>query len=269
MEAKMLMKSAFLGAGRRTLLASLLMVGVVASTAAQSETVLRLAPQAALTNLDSVISQTGIALNHSYMIYDTLFAMDAENRPQPQMVEKWHVSPDGLLWEFTLRPNLKFSEGTAVTARDVVASIRRWAPTNAGGKAMMARAASLEAVDERTVRLHLKKPYGLALVTLSDQLGPFVLREKDLQIEPGKPITESIGSGPFIFLREAWDPGGKAAYRENPAYVGRSEPPSAFAGNKEAKVDRVEWTFIPDAATAVNALIRGEIDIYEQVPPLS
>ena len=76
-------------------------------------------------------------------------------------------------------------------------------------------------------------------------------------------MTTAIGSGPFMFVREEWVPGSKVVYKKNPDYKPRSEPADGFAGGKLAKVDRVEWLVIPDANTAVQALIKGEVDIIE------
>ena len=250
----------------RRLSFAVVLCALSASGPVLGDTVLRMAPHAALPNLDPVVSQTSITLNHSYMIYDTLFAVDGDGKTQPQMVGSWKTSDDGLVWDFTLRPDLKFHDGSAVTSKDVIASIRRWAPRSASGRAMMNRAEGLEAIDERSFRLRLKRPFGPVTQSFAELIAPFVMREKDLQVEAGKAITEAVGSGPFLFVRNEWDPGGKAVYTRNPAYVPRSEPPSGLAGSKLAKVDRVEWAFIPDAATAAGALTRGEIDIFEQVP---
>jgi peptide/nickel transport system substrate-binding protein len=75
-----------------------------------------------------------------------------------------------------------------------------------------------------------------------------------------------IGSGPFIFVKDEWEPGHKVVYVKNRDYVPRAEPPSGTAGSKIAKVDRVEWVYIPDQATALSALITGEVDWWQQVP---
>jgi ABC-type transport system substrate-binding protein len=64
-----------------------------------------------------------VTRNHGYMIYDTLFALDANLQPQPQMVETWQVSPDGLTYTFTLRPGLKWHDGTPVRAADCYDSV--------------------------------------------------------------------------------------------------------------------------------------------------
>jgi peptide/nickel transport system substrate-binding protein len=60
------------------------------------------------------------------MVYDTLFAMDSELRPQPQMVGGWTASDDKLTYTFTLRNGLRFHDGQRVRAADVVASLNRW-----------------------------------------------------------------------------------------------------------------------------------------------
>ncbi len=60
------------------------------------------------------------------MIYDTLFALNAQSRPQPQMIERWSVSDDRLAWTFQLRDGLAFHDGAPVTSADCVASLRRW-----------------------------------------------------------------------------------------------------------------------------------------------
>jgi len=61
---------------------------------------------APLRVLDPVLTNAYITRNHGYMVYDTLFSLDAASRPQPQMVESWTVSPDQLTYVFTLRPGL-------------------------------------------------------------------------------------------------------------------------------------------------------------------
>jgi peptide/nickel transport system substrate-binding protein len=79
-------------------------------------------------------------------------------------------------------------------------------------------------------------------------------------------IPEAVGSGPFKFVKEEWVPGNKAVFVKNTDYVPREEPPSFASGGKFAKVDRVEWLYIPDTATAAAALNAGEADWYEQPP---
>jgi peptide/nickel transport system substrate-binding protein len=76
-----------------------------------------------------------------------------------------------------------------------------------------------------------------------------------------------MGSGPFIFVKEEWQPGNKVVYRRNPDYVPRKEPADFLSGGKIAHLERVEWRTMPDANTTYSALVSGEIDYFE-VPPL-
>src|SRR5437016_5015407 len=104
-----------------------------------------------------------------------------------------------------------------------------------------------------------------ALGKLSSNV-PFMMPERIAKTDAFQQIPEAIGSGPFKFLKEEWVPGSKAVFVKNKDYVPREEPPSLAAGGKVAKVDRVEWLYIPDVATATAALNAGEADWYENPP---
>src|SRR4029077_9259223 len=92
---------------------------------------------------------------------------------------------------------------------------------------------------------------------------PTIYRAKEAATDPFTPITETIGSGPFVFNKAEWQPGVKLVFDKNKAYVPRNEPPSGQAGGKVVKVDRVEYIIIPDAATAYAALRKGEVDFID------
>jgi peptide/nickel transport system substrate-binding protein len=237
----------------------------LAAAPAGAETVVKMIPQADLKILDSVWTTAAVSQNHALLIYDMLFGMDENMRPQPQMVETWTKSEDGLKWSFTLRSGMKFHDGSPVRAKDAVASVKRWSQRQPSGIALMQRAESLEATGELTFELKLKEKFGPVLEVFADPSLPLpVMREQEASIDGFTQIKETIGSGPFMFVKEEWVPGNKVVYKKNPDYKPRAEPPSGFAGGKVAKVDRVEWIYIPDNATATAALQRGEMDIFEQ-----
>ena len=98
---------------------------------------LKLIPNADLKVLDPIWTTAYITRNHGYMVYDVLFALDAQLHVQPQMVDTWEVSADGLHYTFRLRPGLTFHDGTPVTAEDAVASLRRWGHKDVLGKQLM------------------------------------------------------------------------------------------------------------------------------------
>src|SRR3974390_112710 len=86
----------------------------LAPDAGSAETTLKVVPQADVRVLDPYVNNAGITTVFAYMVYDNLLTQDAAGMTKPQMVESWSVSPDGLTYTFTLRPNLKFSDGQPV-----------------------------------------------------------------------------------------------------------------------------------------------------------
>ena len=216
--------------------------------------------------VDPIWTTAYITRDHGYMIYDTLFATDANGNVQPQMVDKYTLSADGLVYTLTLRDGLLWHDGKPVTSDDCIASIKRWGAKDATGQKMMSFVKGFEAVDARTFRIVLTSPTGLVLLGLGkpSSLVPFMMPKRVADTSPDQQITDFTGSGPFVFAKDEWKPGDKAVYVKFDKYRPRSEPPSGLAGGKVVKVDRVEWQAIPDQQTAINALLAGEIDFIEQ-----
>jgi peptide/nickel transport system substrate-binding protein len=223
-------------------------------------------PQADLGQLDPVWVTAYVTRNHAFLVFDTLYGLDAGYQPQPQMVEGHTVENDGKLWTLTLRPHLMFHDNTPVLARDAVASIRRWASRDAFGASLMAVTDELSAPDDRTIRFRLKKPFPnlpLALGRGSNTMLP-VMPERLAMTPATQQVTEMVGSGPYRFVASERVPGSRAVYQRFDGYVPRQEGVSSFtAGPKVATIPRVEWHTIPDAATAAAALQAGEIDWWE------
>ena len=229
--------------------------------------VLRVAPHAELKVFDPVWTTAYITRNHGYLVYDTLFAMDENFEPKPQMVDKWTVSEDRKLWTFKLRDGLKWHDGTDVTAEDCVASLERWGKRDGAGQMLFRDVESLTAPDAKTISLKLRVPSGVVLELLAKISSnvPFMMPKRIAQTDPFKPIQDTTGSGPYIFSKDEWVPGSKVVYVKNPKYVARSEPLSLAAGGKLARADRIEWRYYPDQADAAKALIAGEVHYVESL----
>ena len=234
---------------------------------AQGEKTVRAVMHAEVKWVDPHWTTANITQQHAYMIYETLFALDAKGNPRPQMVDTFRMSPDKLTYTFVLRNGLKWHDGQPVRAIDAVASLKRWAVKDAAGQKLMAKTASLEATDDKTLVLKLKEPYGLVLRALAKEYSyvPFIIPERQA-VQPADKAFEGdkIGSGPFIFSEKEWVPGAKTVYLRNKDYVPRTDPPDYYAGARRATVDRVEWVVIPDPSTAVAALQKGEVDFIQQ-----
>src|SRR5437868_11177427 len=215
-------------------LAATAVSGVPRITSAQPSRArtIRAVMQGDLRSLDPIWTTAHITAYHGAMIYDTLFALDEQMRPQPQMVGKWGLSDDKLAYTFELRDGLKFSDGSAVTADDVVASIRRWAARDGAGQHMMLRVKDIARKDERSFAIALTEPYGLVTEVMAKTSTPllYIMRKKEAETDPNQQITEYIGSGPFTFNRDETKQGVRYVYDRNPLYVPRAEPASGMAG---------------------------------------
>ncbi len=227
--------------------------------------VLRVAPHAELKVLDPVWTTAYITRNHGYLVYDTLFAIDENFEPKPQMVDTWNVSEDGKSWTFKLRDGLKWHDGTDVTADDCVTSLQRWSKRDGAGQQLFRNIESLTAVDTKTISLKLHAPSSTILDTLAKVSSnvPFMMPKRIAQTDPFTAITDPIGSGPYIFKKSEWVPGSKVVYVKNKNYVARSEPLSLAAGGKVPKADRIEFKYYADPADAAQALIDHKVDYVE------
>lgn len=242
--------------------------GYMDAAEAQQAKTLRVVMHTGLRVTDPVLSSAYIARDHGYMIYDTLFSTDEAIKVQPQMVDKYDVSADKLTWTFTLRSGLKFHDGAPVTSADVIASLTRWGKVDAMGQTLFTFVKEMKAVDQNTFQMTLNQPYGLVLESLGKQSSnvPFIMPKRVADTPANQALNEYVGSGPFRLLTDEWRPGVKAVYEKFADYKPRSEPANGLAGGKVAKVDRIEWVVIGDAQTTMNALLRGEIDVWEMPP---
>jgi peptide/nickel transport system substrate-binding protein len=239
-----------------------------ASAPAAAQSTLRVVMHSDLKIIDPIWTTAYIVRNHGYMIYDTLFAMDAKGDIKPQMLDKFEVSRDQLTYTMTLRDGLTWHDGKPVTSEDCIASIKRWAAKDSMGQKMMTFVTELQVVNPKSFTIRLKEPTGLVLGALGKPSSnvPFMMPKRVADTDPNTQISDTTGSGPFIFKKDEWKPGDKAVYVKNPAYKPRSDAASGMAGAKSVKIDRVEWRAIPDHQTAINALLAGEIDYIESPP---
>jgi peptide/nickel transport system substrate-binding protein len=217
----------------RTLLV-LLTTALVAAGPVFAETELKVVMHSDLKLLDPIWSGGYITCNHGYMIYDTLFATDAVGQIRPQMVDRYDVSADKLTYTFTLREGLLWHDGKAVAAEDCVASLKRWGGRDSMGQKLMAFVKDMVVVDARTFRMIPKEPTGLVLPALGkpSTYVPFMMPKRVAETSVNDQLTDTTGSGPFVFKSAEWKPGDKVIYTRFAQYRPRPEPPSGLAGGK-------------------------------------
>lgn len=251
--------------------ATVLSMGVAA--VAQAESVLRIRDVGDIQQMDPLLSTNYPMRDMSYLLWDTLFAVDASFEVKPQMVDTFTTSDDGKVYDFSLRSGLQFHDGAPVTSADVIASINRWMGKDSLGQEIASRLEKIEATGVTSFRISLKEPFSQLLSGLGRMTAYplFIMPERIAKTPIGEKLPELVGSGPFKLAE--WQPGVKFVVEKFDGYVPRSEPPSNLAGAKIAKVDRIERITIPDDTSALNALLAGEIDFvtevaYDQLPLL-
>jgi peptide/nickel transport system substrate-binding protein len=203
----------------------------------------------------SLTPNTQIALT----IFDPLVRADKELKPTPALAESWTV--DGNVWTFKLRPGVKFSDGTPLTAEDVVFTFERVpkVPNSPSPFTLYLKdVAKTEAVDPQTVRITTKGPSPLLL----PNLGQLPILSKKAASGPapeGKTTTELnsgdglVGTGPYKLV--SWRRGAELVLARNDNYWG-----------KKPAWDKVVYRPMTNAASRVAALLAGDVDLIEDPP---
>lgn len=217
-----------------------------------------------LDSLDPALAgeqQSIIVMN---LIFGGLLRLDEDLRIQPDGAETWDVSDDGKTYTFHLRDNLKFADGTPVTAEDFVFSINRALAPSTGsysapshlkhivgaadvidGKADAA--AGVRAIDDKTLQIELDRPLAYFLSWLTSP-NTFAI-PRSLIEEKGDTWTDhAFGSGPFRV--KEWKHGEEIILEANPNY---------WAGLPG--VDTIHMPFFEDNEEAYQKYVQGELDI--------
>ena len=216
---------------------------------------------------DTISAKSHIVNN----VQEALFAPDAGLVTRPMLVDKWTVSPDGLVWTFTLRKGVPFHNGETLKADDVVASLRRWLVRDGTwAPHLKSRLESLDRVDDSTVKMKLSKPFGAMLEALSmvEGVQPVIFPKSVLDRYPGEKdrVKEQdvIGTGPYKFV--SWERDRRIVLERFDRYAARKEPLSGFSGNKTAYFDRVHHNFVPEASGRVAGALTGRYDYAINLP---
>ncbi len=226
---------------------------------------LRWVPANDLTILDPMFTTATITACHAMQIFDSLYGLDQNYMPKPQMVGEELIEQDGLVWKLMLREGLKFHDGHSVKAQDVIASIKRFGKRNPLGQTLTELIKDIEPINDQTIQITLHKPFPLLSYALS---GPSssIMPERLANTPDNTAIKEMIGSGPFRFVADKWVSGSQVVYERFKDYVARSEGKAVnTSGPKIAYIDSLKWQIIGDRATAVAALQNNEVDGIETV----
>lgn len=207
-------------------------------------------------------------------VYDRLldFAPGKYDKPEPSLAESWKVSPDGLVWTFSLRKGVKFHSGNPMTAEDVVYSFQRAILLKDQPAFILTQFGltpeSIKAPDPQTVQITLPKKYagGLFLACMASIVTSVVdskvvkqnIAKTDQFPNGDYGLTwlsrNSAGSGPFILRK--WEKGEGVVMDANPSHF--RYPP---------KIKRVIYKDIPEAASRRLQVEKGDLDIAWNMLP--
>ena len=205
----------------------------------------------------------------SLNIYDTLLQPTADGTGvQPGLASAWSVSADGKVVTLTLRPDLKFADGSPVGVSDVKWSLDRARAKPEGGEFafLLSSIASVETSGNDTVLVNLTQPDPVILQALST-FNAGIMPEKLLMAAPGATLEDKtkafadhpVGSGPFTL--ESWKRNTEMVLVRNPYYWRK-----AADGKPLPYLDRVRLQIIPDDAARILKLRAADLDIAEFVP---
>ena len=219
-------------------------------------TTLRIGAPYAPSGIDPHVNSSELAYKFFSNAFDPLVWRTPDGQYQPRLATRWELSADRLRYTFTLRRGVRFHDGTPLDATAVKASLERIvAPETASQAArdMLGPFAGCEIVDDCTVQLHLSEPYAPLLDALSQAwlapASPAAVVERGIEH-----LRRPVGTGPYKV--ESWPVGGDLTLVANAAYAWG--PP---------RTSRVEFTFLPDPGTRLEALERGDIHAFYELAP--
>jgi peptide/nickel transport system substrate-binding protein len=204
-------------------------------------------------SLDPIATSDNPSIWSQLLIYDTLIRPARDGtKLEPGLAESWTSNADGTEFVFKLR-DAKFSDGTQVTVDDVIASLKRAQSDQSNWKRFFKPISRMEAVDARTVKIALDKPFTPLLNNLA-LFSAAILPAKQLQEKGASFFEKPIGSGPFMLKN--WARGSKIELAANPNYWQKGKP----------SVKEVDIMVIGEDNSRVLQLQAGQIDAMINVP---
>jgi peptide/nickel transport system substrate-binding protein len=242
----------------------LITASIISTTAAQAETV-RWARSSDPATLDphAVNLNTNVTLLHQ--VYEPLILRGADGKLQPALATAWKLTADPTVWEFKLRPGVKFHDGATLSADDVVFSIQRAKAPTSAWKTLLAPVVEVRKVDALTVQV---KTSGPNLVLPNTLTNLFILNaawSKEHRAEQPQDVSgkeenfatrNENGTGAYQLVSREQDT--RTVFKQFTGYWGKDQSP----------LDVTEIIYLPikAPATRIAALLSGEVDFVQDVP---
>lgn len=209
--------------------------------------------------LDVQLSPVILVQEITQHIFETLYAFDGHGTAKPLLAAALPViSEDGLTYTIALREGVTFHNGAPMTAEDVAASLQRWMAVNSKGKAAAKYIASVTASGANEITIQLNERYAPLVAMLSQY--SVIMPASTL----ADPLVEFVGTGPFKLKERVPD-----QYIDLEAFDAYTSPEGdadGYAGHREAMVDQLVFTPVPDANTRVEGVLAGQYDYADSLP---
>lgn len=212
--------------------------------------------------LDPMVSTADLVGIVSQHIFETLYTFDKSWKTTPLLAAALpEISADGKVYTIKLRDGVKFHNGSAMTSKDVAASLDRWTKVASRGKQTATMIKSIEATDPLTVTITLSDPYAPLVSLLAFNNSAAIILPADHQAEP---MTDIIGTGPYKLKERKAD-----QYIQLERFADYTSPAGesdGYGGARHQYVDEIRFVPVPDANTRVEAAISGQYDYVDSIP---
>jgi peptide/nickel transport system substrate-binding protein len=218
-------------------------------------------------SLDQQLVTSDLGTTIAQHIFEGLYCFNSKYEPVPLLVKAEDIQEDGKVILLTLREDVKFHNGKAMNAEDVVASLTRWSQFGARGPVLFSNIEKIEQIGESQIKLSFKQPYAPWKNLLAFTNGGPVVYPKEVAEKADKSFIspeEYIGTGPYKFAEH--NPGRYISLKRFDDYSSRIEPEDGYAGKREAFFDELRFIPVPDVGTRVNGVKAGDYDFAEQMP---
>lgn len=203
------------------------------------------------------------SLNHQ--VYEPLVRRHIKGDLIPTLALSWRITADPTVWEFKLRPNVKFHDGTPFSADDVIFSLQRAGMPSSDHKALLATVSEMKKIDDLTVHLKTKGPNPLLVQNFTNlfimskawcEKNKVEAPQNFANKEETHAVRNAMGTGAFVLVSR--EPDVKTVMKRNEAYWGK--------GTYPVEVSEIVYSVIKSAPTRVAALLSGEVDFVQDMP---
>lgn len=234
------------------------------AAAAQIRDVINIANSSECATFDlHMTTENGARVTAGGTVYEQLLTLNANGEPVPELCDSYEVSDDATTFTFTLRQDVKFHDGSTMTAEDCVASMNRWIEAYSAAQNSVGDA-RFEKVDDATIKIQTDNPCVLLpyLMAGGAQRAVITTLAAMENVDDNNYMQEFIGTGPYVFAEWVHDQYVKLERFEDYVPYGNPEEPSdGWAGYKHAYAKELIYQTVTEEATRVAGLQTGQYDL--------